>query len=428
MPSTDPPLPERSRPQGLLAAQLKALAAPVAKHSDSVIEDPRLLDVAMAVFHAYTTGSPRSGGFTRGELRDACGGVAEVRDFEQRFNTFLASEMLLPSFPRPHEHRYILEPLSMVFLLFLERVSHQGGITEVLVLLDSTRSAIERNQASRADVHRALLRTRQTLIVFTDHLLSMLRSRPLRELIVEQERYRDPGLVQQVGELQKLVVAHFQDLERPAREALESAQDYAAATSDFIDRLIDAGALNRGFDLFHPEQYRDAAKKRSIEKLAAVFTHVVADPPDLGIAPASLIEAVEELSPEGPLPGAPPPRPERDAPQDNPLRDIARKEQERRRHMLEQTELILGEHDSIDITDRLRELGWPGGMRLLTDLISASGPDAPYEVEMTDGFFVHPAEEMTYLSQVRLHRNPKWGPDAAEYHPLPEPDEGNDIS
>ncbi|MFE1169128.1 hypothetical protein [Nocardiopsis sp. NPDC058789] len=427
MPSTDPPLPVGNRPQGLLAAQLKALAAPIAKHSDSVIEDPQLLDVAMAVFHAYTTGTPRSGGFTRGELRDACAGVAEVRDFEQRFNTFLASNMLLPSFPRPHEHRYILEPLSMVFLLFLERVSRQGGITEVLVLLDNTRSAIERGQASRAGVHQALLRTRQTLIVFTDHLRSMLRSRPLRELIVEQERYRDPGLVKQVGELQKLVAAHFQDLERPAREALESAQDYAAATSDFIDRLIDAGALNRGFDLFHPEQYRDAAKKRSMKELAAVFTHVVVDPPDLGSSPAALIEAVEELSPTGLPPGAPPPRPERNAPQDNPLQDIARKEQERRRHMLEQAELVLGERDSVDITDLLRDLGWPGGMRLLTDLISVSGPDAPYEVEMTEGFFVHPAEKMTYLSQVKLHRNPKWGPDAAGYHPQHDPDEGNGI-
>ncbi|QUX31188.1 hypothetical protein KGD83_12245 [Nocardiopsis akebiae] len=427
MRSTESSPPEDSRPQGLLPAQLKALAAPIAKHSDSVIEDPKLLDVAMAVFRVYTTGSPRSGGFTRGELRDACAGVAEVQDFEQRINTFLALGMLLPASPRPREDRYILEPISMALLLFLERINRHGGIGELLALLDSTRSAIERDQASRADVHNALLRTRQTLIVFTDHLLSMLRTRPLKELIAEQHRYRDPGLVKRVEELQKLVIAHFRDLERPAREALECAQAYAAATSDLIDRLIKAGALNRNFSLFHPEQYKDAAKTSSLKELAAVFSHVVVGPPDLGISPTALIETIEELSPRRPAPGAPPPRPDRDAPQDNPLHDIARKEQGRHRHMLEQAELLLGGHDGIDLTDRVRALGWPEGMRLLVDMIRVSGLGAPYEVEMTDGFFVHPAEEMTYLSQVRLHRNPKWDPDTFEYHPPPEPDEGNDT-
>ena len=381
----------------------------------------------MAIFNAYSTGSPKGGGFTRGELWDACAGVCEEKVFNQRFDTFRALGMLLPAFPKPHEDRYILDPTSMALFLFLERISRQGGIAEVLTLLDSTRSAIRQGKASRADVHQNLLRARQMLIVYTDHLLSLLRTRPLRDLIAERERYDDPGLVDRMRVLHRLVVDRFQDLDRLAREVLECAQSYAAASLDFLRRLVDAGALSRDFSLLPPQQYKDAAKEKSLKDLAIVFSHAVVDPPDPGISPVALAEAVEELGPRVPRSGAKPPRPEPDEPQDDPLRNIAEKKRERRRRIREQAELILGAHDGVDLTEELRRQGWPGAAWLLVELLNASGPDEPHQIELADRLFVHPGEEVTYLSQVRLHRNPKGQPDTTEYRAPTRPDEEDDI-
>lgn len=391
-------------PDDILAAQLSALIAPLAKNSNAVIDDPGLLDVARAVFAAYA-GKPTTGGLTMRELRTACAHVCDDEaTFKQRFETFLALRMLLPEFEKKYEQRYILHPISMVGIHVILRVCERGGVGELLALLDHTRSAIERNEAGENDVRKALLESRRFLTIIADHLHVLVDTRTLDELIVERRHHEHPGLMEHVQALSHVVTDSFPHLDTMAVTMTIAAHRYVSARERFLNRIIEDGARSGDFSVLSPEEYLTAFKHAPVELLSEVFTHVPVDPPDPGINAAALAEEVQSLSVRRVRPTRPP-RPENRADEDDPLHDVIRKKDKRRRQALQSAELVQREPGGTELTDTMRGWGWPQAAVRLTELLDISDPKGPYEIEMTDTLFVSPGEELTYLSRVLLHRH-----------------------
>lgn len=391
-------------PDDILTAQLSALVAPLAKNSNAVITDPGLLDVARAIFAAYA-GTPTSGGLTIRELRMACARVCDNDAvFNQRVETFQALRMLLPSFEKKYEQRYILHPISMVGIHVILRVCEQGGVGELIALLDHTRSAIERHGVNESDVRESLLESRRILAVIADHLHALVDTRTLDELIAERRHHEHPGLMEHVQALSRVVTDRFPDLDTKALTLTIVAHRYLSARERFLKRIIEDGARSGDFSVLSPEEYLTAFKHAPVDLLSQVFTHVPVDPPDPGINAAALAEEVQSLGVRQVRPTRPP-RPENKDEEDDPLHDVLRKKDRRRQQAHRSAELVLREPGSTELTDTMRGWGWPQAAVRLTELLAISTPKGPYEVELTDTLFVSPGEELTYLSRVLLHRH-----------------------
>lgn len=385
--------------------QIGALIAPLSKNSDAPIEDLRHLAVAEAVFDAYA--SPQAeGGLSRGDLRESCGEVCDEQTFEQRFVTFTALEMLKPTTDKPHHGRYFLDPNSMAILIAMERLRDHGGISELLGLLDRTRADLEHGRASEREVRDALLQSQRFLNVFTDYLRHMIRSRPLRELIEERQRNSREDALERAQVVHGLVAEHFRHLDRMALDLVMAAERYVEACSELISHLHGSGVHARDLGILRHDQYRDAALTASIEDLSSVFEEIVVDPPEPGVTAMAVADAAESLAPWRPVSG-PPPRPETPPPTDDPLTGIERRWKVDRRVSRDQAELALHEQGNGDLTALMRRRGWPGAALLLADLLKVCGPEQPFLLETADGLLVELGTEVTYLSPIRLVRNPK---------------------
>jgi len=95
---------------------LKAFVAPVAKATDAVASDPVALRVARAVCAAFGD-SGGSNGMTRSELAAACSNAVPVAAFESRFGLFVAMGLLRRYAEKPHQQRYMINPVSVTALL-----------------------------------------------------------------------------------------------------------------------------------------------------------------------------------------------------------------------------------------------------------------------------------------------------------------------
>ncbi|GAB2500686.1 hypothetical protein [Nocardiopsis aegyptia] len=416
-PSSDDP----SSNAGFLR-QIGALIAPLAKNSDAPIGDLRHLAVAEKVFDAYATALAEDG-LSKGDLREACDEVCDEQAFEQRFGTFTSLEMLKPTTDKPHHGRYFLDPNSMAVLIAVERLRDHGGISELLGLLDRTRADLEHGRASEHEIRDALRQSQRFLNVFTDYLRHMIRSRPLRELIEERRRSSREDALERAQVVHGLVAERFRHLDRMALDLVMAAERYVEACSELIHHLHANGVHARDLGILRYDQYRDASLTASIEDLSAVFDDILVDPPEPGVTAMAVADAVESLAPRRPETG-PPPRPEAPPPADDPLAGIERRRKADRRVSRDQAELALHEQGNGDLTALMRRLGWPGLILLLADLFKACGPDQPFLLETADVLLVEPGSEVTYLSPVRLIRNPKeagdvFGPGTDGSHTAP---------
>ncbi|MFC9085748.1 hypothetical protein [Nocardiopsis dassonvillei] len=384
---------------------LAAFIAPLAKDSDAVIKDPGHLKIAEAVFAAYSA-TAAEGGLSRGELWNACSHLCDEEAFQQRFTTFRKLRMLLPAFRKEHEDHYILHPISMAGVLVAQRLRDRGGVSEILALLDSTRTAIEHGAAGEEDVRASLVRCRRMLTVVTDHLSAIVATRPLAELIRERRHHEHPELMSHVESLTRMVTEFFPDLDGMAVTVTTSAQRYVSACIRFLGRLLDEGARSEDFRILHHEQYLTAAMEAPPDLLAEVFTHVVVDLPDPGVFESAVVEAVEALNPDE-RPQPKPSRVEHPVATDDPLVRIEDKIRSRRDEARRVAELVLDERPSTSLTDYLRSLGWPEAAKKLTQLLhEGQEKDSSYWVATMDGLYVNSVDSISYLSEAELRRAP----------------------
>lgn len=381
-------------------AAWEAFVAPIAGRSDAVSPDPKVDEIAEAVFNAFATRNS-SQGLTKGEIWVACAGVCDEQRFHQRFETFKDLGMLLPAFDKKNEGRHLLHPNAPAGLLVFQRIASAGGVDEILSLLDRTKAAIRRGQATSEQVETALWQARGVLRIAADYLLLLVKRRSIEVMVAERHQHRHTHLIDDVRAVTGLVNEQFPHLDQMAYEVTVEAQRYLGARTDFVERLLEEGARAEDFGLLGHEQYMTAAREASPEALAEALSGFVFDPPYPRLNPERIVRELEGLTPD-PGERAKPVRPITTASTDDPF--AAMRERERRRSELAraQAEVLLSGGDTIDLTALLLERGWPGAAVLLVRLLHACVADPRFEIVMRDGLRVDPRAAVTYLSQVEL--------------------------
>lgn len=383
--------------------RVEALVAPVAGDAGAVVDDPAALVVAKAVYEAFGDLDSR-GGLTRAEIAAACVGVCDEAVFHSRFDLFCRLGMLLPQFDKAFQHRYVFNPTSAAGLLVFERLAEHGGVDELVTLLDRTRGALASGAASREQVQESLRQARRMMTIAADHLLRLVGSSPLSELVAQRAHHSHPSLMADVFGLHEQVRDAFPDLDNDAYRLVVETQRYIGAREQFVGRLLDEGAAARDFSLLDPEQYLEAALTASSAALAEVFAAVVYDPPNPWLDPVTVADGVRKFRPQSAMRRRPP-RPADPAAGPDPMLRVEQRAAKARRRRERQAELHLQGEFDVDLTSRIRAAGWPGAATMLVDALGVhSYPDLPYRVSMSDELLVDPDAAVSYVTPVVLHR------------------------
>jgi hypothetical protein len=354
------------------------------------------------MFDAFTA-RRTSGGLNRGQLLDACSGVCTEGQFDAVFARFRELGMLIPFISKRHEDRYLFNPDSAAGIAIFERVAAEGGVDELLTLLDRTKGDITRGTATAAQIRQALFQARGMLVIAADYLLMLVETRPLEIMIAERHRHQHPTLFKDVKSLVRLVKKNYSELDSLAYAVALEAQRYLEARTSFVERLLDDGARAEDFAVLHHEQYRTAARKAPVRDLARPLARVVFDPREIAITPASVVAAVEELKPREPeTPKAPRPRMSPDTA--DPVAAMLDREHTRSRMAANEAEHLLAGTDEIDLTRLLATAGWPRAVLILATLLRAVNASGEYELVFGNGLRVDAQAELTYLSSARLRR------------------------
>ncbi|WP_326731898.1 hypothetical protein [Streptomyces phaeochromogenes] len=387
-------------------AHVAPFMAPVAASQKAVIQDPASLRIAEAIHDAFGDLSSEQG-LTRAELAAACSSVAPPEEFDSRFDVFVGLHLLERARGKAHDGRYVFNPISAAALLVFERLGEAGGVEEIMTLLDRTHQDLASGVLGEGELALRLRRARRDLSINTAHLVRLVQSRPIEELLNQHHQHRSRTALLNNAERLVHAIAHdFPALRSAGTRLISEAFRYSAAVDDFYDRLLKQAGTRRDFSMLQSEQYLSAALKASPEALAGVFANVVFDPPTVQATPAAVLQAAEQRRPpvsrrRAPRPAALPPGP-------NPViaaRMRAEALQQRRAVVME---LLLDGQSEVDLTEQVSSLPWRNAIRRVVDVLRASSdPLSLYFVEVSPRVLVDPVGPVTYSSPVTLFRLPQ---------------------
>jgi hypothetical protein len=418
-----PPLPAATPDQATpvsdtrLLENIRSFVAPIAHDASAVTDDPRALRVARDLSEVFADHAGLSG-MTKAEVERAMArrGHADHALFDSRFDLFVRMGLIKPFLEKKNQSRYVLDPSGMVGLLVFERLGTRGGVEEMLLLLDRTRWLIETGEADRATLAKHLRRCRQLLSVYAASLSRLIMTASIGELM-EEHRNHDPSKVERdVHVLNRLVTDRFGrdfELGELAFQLVKAELAYRHQVLSAVDRVLDQGGASLDFSVLTPEQYLSAALGGSLEELATAAERLVVDPPGAWLDPGSVVDALDEFRPRRRVLSRPPePTGDTDA---DPIATMQKLHERIGRQRRLAIESHLGGADSVDLTDALREMGWPAAAVELVELLGTSAdPTQPFSVRLGQNVLVDTESPVTYMHPVVLHRTP---PDGEEQGP-----------
>lgn len=382
--------------------RVEALVAPAAANAGAVVDDPAVLDIAHAVYEAF--GADASGGLTRAQIARRCRDVCDEAQFQSRFELFVRMGMLLPHFDKAHQQRYVFNPTSAAGLLVFDRLAKHGGVDELVTLLDRTRVDLESGNATFDGVRNSLRQAQRMMTISADHLLRMVASSPLAELVSERRHHTHATLMDDVRLLNERVVDTFPSLDPEMLRLVVETQRYVNAREQFVTRLLDEGSAAQDFSLLDPEDYLSAALTADLAALAEVFKTTVFDPPSPWLDPSALVHALADHRPHAPTRRRPP-RASDPVNGTDPIQRIEARALAARERVARAMELSVQGASEADLTSQMRASGWPGAARLLVNALAAhADPDLPYRVAMSDDLYVEAAAPLTHATPVTVHR------------------------
>jgi hypothetical protein len=386
---------------------LKAFVAPVAKSTDAVASDPVALRVAQAICAAFGDAGG-SNGMTRNELVAACSNAVSVAALESRFDLFVAMGLLRRYAEKPHQQRYMINPVSVTALLVYGRLEETNGVEEIMLLLDRAHRDLDTGTMTREALRDQITKVRRSLSILADHLLYLAEDRPWEELVAEQSQHRSAeALLDKANSLVRAASERFPELlsSGTGRRLVDEALRYFNAVNAFYSRLLAQASASRDFSMLSPEQYLSAALTRSRGELAVPLARTVFDPASMLLFAERLVSAVEKYRP------AParrrPPRPPDSSSDRDPVTAAREREQTKRVVMEAEMELHLQGSDETDLTSRIRGAGWRGAARIVTNaLLANADPGIPVAVNLSDALIVDAAGPVSHVTPMTLRRIP----------------------
>lgn len=369
-------------------------AAPFARDVGAVVEDLDLVELARSVVEVCCQPEAASGLSLR-EIEERID-AADRDELERRLRVFVGLGMLRPLDDHKGATRYVLDPRSLAGVQVVERITTQGGVSELLLLLDRTAAAIQTQSATAEQVAAALDQARVFFRLFADTLARLGRA-PIAELYAEIRHHEQQNLLANLDRLVRLVAATYPQLEPLGHETVVEAQRYDRYLGAAADRIVVEGGAARAFDVLSPETWRTAAIHAPWDELAAVSATLVFDAPTVVVHAQDVVTAIEEWRPRG-RGRELPPEPEVPAGPD-PL-DQRRKIRAARRERLErQVGSLLQERQTMDVTSLLRGGPWTAASAILANLLQADrDPAVPAVLEIGDGLLADPDIDVAWCS------------------------------
>lgn len=375
-------------------------AAPFARDVGAVIDDLALVDLARAVVEVCCRPDATSGL----SLREIASRVsAEDEVLERRLRVFTGLGMLRPLDDRKGAMRYVLDPRALAGVQIVERITTQGGVSELLLLLDRTSAAIETRTATGDQVAAALAQARVFFQLFADTFARLTRA-PIAELYAEVRRHEQQRLLTNLDHLVRLVAAAYPELEPLGHQTVVEAQRYDRYLGAAADRIVAEGGAARAFDVLTPETWRTAAIHAPWEELADVAATLVFDTGGTVVHAQDIVAALEDWRPRGigrELPAEPdiPPGPD-------PLALRRQLRAARRDRLDREVGALLEDGTTVDVTATLRTRPWRAAAAILSDILEADRhPEISVAVEIGNGLLAEAGLEVTWCSTpVRLSR------------------------
>lgn len=411
-----------------LMSRVSAFIAPVAADAGAIVDSVDELNLANAVYQAFGD-LDADGGLSRAQLAQACTDACpDPARFDSRFDLYCRLGMLKPVRDKAHQQRYVFNPTSAAALMVFERLGQDGGVQEILTLLDRTRLGLRSGAVSLEQVQHALAQARRGFSVNADHLNRLVTSAPLEELLAERRHHRSADtLLTDARDLITLVVQRFPALAADGDRLIREAVRYSDAVQRFIGRLLDEAAAHRDFSMLDAEQYLTAALTAGLEALSGAFSQVIFDPANPPVDAYGIVGAVDAVIPRPTRRRAPQPADD-PRPGDDPV-TLARERTERaRQRRILVAEMGLDGEAGADVTTALRLARWPGAAVMVSDLLAAhADPDLPYSVELSEALIVDPPGIVTHISPVTVIRHDAAAASSASASPSTREPQPNDA-
>ncbi|MEV6445096.1 hypothetical protein [Amycolatopsis sp. NPDC051716] len=389
-------------------ATWRAFAAPLAANAGAVVEDPELVQLAVHILAIFADHQSRSG-LSFAQLKEGLRHLGIRRPLaviEARLEHLHRMGFLEPYLPKLHQGRYVVRPAGLAGALAAARVTERGGVDELILLLDRTRSALQLRNPDPVRILAHLNSCRHALMVFALDLQRRVASGTAAELIEAGRQHDHSSFTRQVAELNQLVTARFAgryELEEAGTALIEAEQFYRSQVRSAIGKVLAQGGAGLNFDVLTPAEYETAALTASVDQLAEVGTSLIFDAPSTYVDPEALIEAIEQYQPRSRTRVRPP---ESVAPPDDPdpLAAVEVADEAARRHRRLGLEALLAGEREVDLTPHM-QVSWDTAVQIVVDALALDAdPREPFVLDLAEWLMVDSAAPVTYLHPARLIR------------------------
>ncbi len=376
----------------------------LAQEAGAMTPNPNTIDIDEALLGAFANSGTT--GLSVEQANRACS-AWPVSQVTRRFEVLRDYGALVRVVDRAHERHYRAAFAPYVMVLFLRRMAHQGGQSEVHQLLSMEHANIRSSTATSADAQAALAQlTNMFRLLGND--LAILAAGATSEILGESAQllWGNRELLSVADEFHQTAIKRWPQLDRQCTELRLALGTYVDAIKAAAGRLIDQAGHTQALGLLPVETWRTFARNSSAEELAEVLGTFPFDAPAPWFSPTDLLAAVESSGAGGPL-RLPPPRPDQPAANAEHLADPIDDTQDLRT----QAEQLLGAGVSIPVHETLRSLGdWRTARRVLAELTACHHhPDLPYELLWTDHLDISD-QTPTWVSAGTFQRTVPAGP------------------
>jgi hypothetical protein len=389
-------------------ATWRAFAAPLAADSGAVVRDPELVKLAAAILAVYADHQSRRGlTFAQlGEGLQRLGIRISQAAIDARLEHLHRMGFLEPYLPKMYQGHYIVRPAGLAGALAAARVTERGGVDELILLLDRTRTALGAQHPDARQVLTHLNSCRHALMVFALDLHRRVAAGTAAELIEACRQHDHSSFTRQVVELNEMVTAQFSrnhELEEAGAALIEAEQFYRSQVRAAIGKILAQGGGGLNFDVLTPAEYEAAAVTADMDLLAEVGMGLVADTPGVHLDPEALIEVVKTYQPRSRT-RVRPPEPIGTDEHLDPLAAAEEARETARRYRRLGLEALLAGASEVDLTPHMQQ-GWDAAARIIVDALALDAdPEEPFVLDLSEYLLISPGAPVTYLHPARLIR------------------------
>jgi hypothetical protein len=388
-------------------ATWRAFAAPLAADSGAVVQDPELVKLAAAILAVYADHQSRRG-LTFAQLGEGLRGLG-IRvpgaAIDARLEHLHKMGFLEPYLPKMYQGRYIVRPAGLAGALAAARVTERGGVDELILLLDRTRTALGARHPDSRQVLTHLNSCRHALMIFALDLHRRVVAGTAAELIEACRQHDHSSFTRQVVELNEMVTAQFSrnhELEEAGAALIEAEQFYRSQVRAAIGKILAHGGGGLNFDVLTPAEYEAAAVTADMDLLAEVGAGLVADTPGMYLDPQALIEVVETYQPRSRTRVRPPEPVGTEHP--DPLAAAEEARETARRYRRLGLEALFAGATEVDLTPHMQQ-GWDAAARIIVDALALDAdPEEPFVLDLSEYLLITPGAPVTYLHPAKLIR------------------------